>query len=176
VGAVNVAPNMRAPERFTAQHDTSQFRNGKHQVLDEWLQKRALASDGLSSRTFVVCPQDTPERVVGYYALSATKEQRGALPSAKLRQGMPDEVPFLLIGRLAVDAAYQGRGLGAALLRDALARCLVSSETIGARAVVTHAIDDEAAAFYRRYGFLLSPLGDRLMLLPLEKVRQVIGG
>ena len=165
---------MRAPEPLTSQHDTSQFRNGRHPVLDEWLQRRALAGDGLSSRTFVVCPEDSPKRVVGYYALAATKEQRGALPSAKLRQGMPDEVPFFLIGRLAVDAAFQGRGLGSALLRDGLARCLKSSEMIGARAVVTHAIDDDAVVFYERYGFLRSPLGERLMLLPIEKVRQVV--
>ena len=165
---------MRGPERLNTSHDTSSFQNGKHVVLDEWLQKRAIASDGLSARTYVICADDAPLRVVGYYALAATKEQRQALPSAKTRQGMPEEVPLLLIGRLAIDASYQGRGLGGDLLRDALSRCLAISEVAGVRAVITHAIDEDAAMFYRRYGFVLSPLGDRLMLLPIEKIRAAI--
>jgi GNAT superfamily N-acetyltransferase len=88
---------------------------------------------------------------------------------------MPEEVSLLLIGRLAIDASCQGRGLGGDLLRDALSRCLAISEVAGVRAVITHAIDEDAARFYRRYGFVLSPLGERLMLLPIEKVREALG-
>ena len=165
------AAGVRAPERLSSQHDLSGFRNGKHPSLDDWLRNRALASEGLSARTYVVCDADTPARVVGYYAISTAIEQRVALPSAKLRRGMPEQVPLLLIGRLAVDQAFQGLGLGTELLSDALRRCLSASEIAGARGVVAHAIDDEAVRFYQRHGFALSPLGERVMLLPIESVR-----
>lgn len=102
-------------------------------------------------------------------------EQRIVLPNARLRRGMPDKVPLLLIGRLAVDISFQGLGLGASLLADALRRCLSASEIIGARAVVAHAIDAKAAAFYERHGFLTSPLDELAMLLPIETVRAAFG-
>ena len=88
----------------------------------------------------------------------------------KLRRGMPDEIPLLLSGRSAVDAGYQGRGLGVDLLIDALRRCLVAAETAGARGVITHAIDDAAVAFYERHGFARCPLGERTMLMPIESL------
>jgi len=162
---------VRRPERLSGQHDLSGFQNGKHASLDDWLRNRALASEGLSARTYVICDADAPARVVGYYAISTAMEQRVALPSAKLRRAMPEQVPLLLIGRLAVDRAFQGLGLGSELLSDALRRCLSASEIAGARGVVAHAIDDDAVHFYQRHGFMLSPLGERVMLLPIEMVR-----
>jgi GNAT superfamily N-acetyltransferase len=166
-----LAGRVRPPERLGGQHDLSAFQNGKHQSLDEWLRNRALASEGLSARTYVVCDAALPARVVGYYAVSTAMEQRVALPNARLRRAMPEQVPLLLIGRLAVDRAFQGMGLGTELLSDALRRCLSASEIAGVRAVVAHAIDDDAVGFYQRHGFLLSPLGERVMLLPIESVR-----
>ena len=121
------APLLRAPEPLSAAHDCSGFSNGLHHSLDAWLRDRARASEGLSARTYVVCPSDAPGRVVGYFSISTALEQRQALPSAKLRRGMPDAVPLLLIGRLAVDAAWRGRGLGSALLADALRRCCIGT-------------------------------------------------
>ena len=87
---------------------------------------------------------------------------------------MPDEIPLLLIGRLAVAVAYQGRGLGTDLLVDALRRCLIAAETAGARGVITHAVDDAAVAFYERHGFVRCPLGERTMLMPIETVRTLV--
>lgn len=88
---------------------------------------------------------------------------------------MPEEVPLLLIGRLAVDAAFQGRGLGSALLIDALKRCAAASGIAGARGIIAHAIDDEAVEFYRRHGFIVaSPLGQRTMLMPIEALRATL--
>jgi GNAT superfamily N-acetyltransferase len=165
------ANQLRAPERLSARHDVSRFKNGVHPSLDRWLRERARASEGLSARTYVICPGDEPDRVVGYAAISTAMAQRNALPSAKLRRGLPDEVPLLLIGRLAVDAQWRGRGLGSALLVDALRRCLAASEIAGARGVVAHAIDDAAVGFYERHGFVRSPLGERVMLIPIETVR-----
>lgn len=89
---------------------------------------------------------------------------------------MPDEIPLLLIGRLAIDTGFQKRGLGTDLLVDALRRCLVAADTAGARAVITHAIDDDAMAFYERHGFLRCPLGERTLLMPMETVRALIDG
>ena len=159
-----------APERLHAQHDVTHFDNGKHPSLDAWLKNRALASEGMSARTYVVCARDAPRRVVGYYAISTAMEQRISLPNAKLRRAMPDQVPLLLIGRLAVDRQYQGKGLGADLLSNSIRRCIEVSQIAGARAIITHAIDDDAIRFYQHHGFLRCPLGDRVMLLPIEAV------
>lgn len=164
-------PIAGPPERLNAQHQTAPFSNAKHATLDDWLKKRALESEGLSARTYVVCDGASPGRVVGYYAISASLEQRIAMPNARLRRGLPDQVPLLLIGRLAIDRNFQGIGLGSALLADALRRCLAASEIAGARGVVAHAIDDDAVRFYQKHGFLLSPLGARVMLMPMETVR-----
>ncbi len=160
-----------APERLHAQHDVSHFDNGKHPSLDAWLKSRALASEGMSARTYVFCAGAAPQRVVGYYAISTAMEQRISLPTAKLRRAMPDQVPLLLIGRLAVDRQYQGKGLGADLLCDGVRRCLEVSEIAGVRAIITHAIDEDAVRFYQHCGFIRCPLGDRVMLLPIETAR-----
>jgi GNAT superfamily N-acetyltransferase len=170
-----VKPAFLAPEPLSAAHDVASFANGLHPSLDAWLRERARASEGLSARTYIVCPADAPTRVIGYFSISTALEQRQALPSARLRRGMPDEVPLLLIGRLAVDAAWRGRGLGLALLADALRRCLAASEIAGVRGVVAHAIDDDAARFYEGHGFVRSPLGEWVMLMPVETVRILLG-
>jgi GNAT superfamily N-acetyltransferase len=162
---------LRAPEPLQGHHQLETFENGVHPVLDEWLRTRALLGEGLSARTYVVCPIAEPQRVVGYFCISTAMEQRLALPTAKLRRGMPDQVPLLLIGRLAVDATWRGRGLGSTLLADAMHRCLAVSEIAGARAIVAHAIDDRAASFYQRHGFVRSPLGERVMLITMELAR-----
>lgn len=166
-------PQVLPPERLTAQHDLSSFRNGKHPSLDDWLRGRALASEGLSARTYVVCAARSPTQVVGYYAITTAMEQRVSLPNARLRRGMPEQIPLLLIGRLALDHGYHGIGLGTDLLSDALRRCLSASEIAGVRGVIVHAIDDHAARFYRHHGFLVSPLGDRTLMMPMELVREL---
>jgi hypothetical protein len=90
---------LRAPEPIASNHDVSRFSNGVHPSLDQWLRERARSSEGLSARTYVVCTTDEPNHVVGYFSISAAVEQRNALPSAKLRRGMPEQVPLMLIGR-----------------------------------------------------------------------------
>jgi GNAT superfamily N-acetyltransferase len=164
-----------APEPIAAKHDVSRFSNGVHPSLDQWLRERARASEGLSARTYVVCTTAEPDRVVGYFSIAAALEGRNALPSAKIRRGMPERVPLLLIGRLAVDAEWRGRGLGSALLSNALTRCLAASEIAGVRAIVAHAIDETAVGFYERHGFIRSPLGERVMVMPIETVRTLVG-
>lgn len=167
---------LRPPESLRSGHDISRFSNGVHPSLDQWLHERARTSEGLSARTYVVCPTNEPERVVAYFSISTALEERRFLPTAKLRRGNPEQVPLLLIGRLAVDAEWRGKGLGSALLADALKRCLAASEIAGARGVIAHAIDETAAGFYEGHGFVRSPLGERVMLMPIETVRALVGG
>ena len=103
-------------------------------------------------------------------------EQLAALLSARLGRGMPERVPLLLIGRLAIDRDFQGMGLGTELLADALRRCLAASQIAGVRGIVAHAIDDDAVGFYRRHGFVPSHLGERILLLPIETARALLEG
>lgn len=84
---------------------------------------------------------------------------------------MPDPVPLIVIGRLAVDRRFQGQGLGRGLLKDALGRALLVSAVVGARAIVVHAIDSAAAAFYRRQGFVALPDDPQTLFLPIETGR-----
>jgi len=170
VGDARIHP----PERLNQSHDLAEFECGNHPSLDTWLRERARASEGVSARSYVICDAAVPGCVVGYYAISTAMEARAALPSARMRRGMPDLVPLLLIGRLAVDRHFQGFGLGSNLLSDGLRRCLAASEIAGVRAVVAHAIDDGAVGFYRRHGFVSSPLGERVMLMPIEVVRRLL--
>ncbi|WP_245435863.1 hypothetical protein [Mesorhizobium tamadayense] len=92
-GGLSQGLRVNPPERLTVGHDVSEFRNGRHPSLDDWLRNRALAGEGLSARTYVVCNADAKDRVIGYYAISTAMEERIALPSARLRRGMPEQVP-----------------------------------------------------------------------------------
>lgn len=175
-GVTGTGPELRPPQPLASRHVVSRFVNGTHPSLDQWLRERARSSEGFSARTYVVCPESEPNRVVGYFSISAAVEQRSALPSAKLRRGLPDHVPLLLIGCLAVDAQWQGRGVGSALLVDALRRCSAASEIAGVRGVIAHAIDEAAVGFYERHGFVRCPLGERVMLMPIETVRSLVAG
>jgi GNAT superfamily N-acetyltransferase len=122
--------------------------------LDRWLIDHAWAAHaGHTARVFCAIRD---ERIAGYYALAAGSVARESA-GGRLTQGAPDPIPVIILARLAVDRAYQGQGLGADLLVNAMIRTMAAAESIGARALVVHAIDT-AASFYRRYGF--EPLAD----------------
>lgn len=162
---------LRAPVAITATHDVSQFVS-RHADLADWLKRRALANDkARGSRTFVVCDG---VRVVGYYALAAGSIEHAAAPKPVTRN-MPRPVPAIVLGRLAVDEAYQGQGIGAGLLQDATLRSLAASEAIGARVLLCHAIDEAARAFYLRHGFMQSPFEELTVMLDLARVSMLIG-
>jgi predicted N-acetyltransferase YhbS len=110
-------------------------------------------------------------RVVGYYCLAVGSVIRSALPKASLRKNAPDQVPVIVLGRLAVDIKFASRGLGKALLQDALLRALNASENVGVRAVLVHAIDTEASSFYSKFGFLPFATNPLTFVLPLETVK-----
>jgi GNAT superfamily N-acetyltransferase len=162
---MTAAATLGAPVPLTAGHDTSAFAC-KHESLSVWLHKRALANAASgASRTYVVC--DDQDRVVGYYALAAGSIASEAAPG-RLRRNMPDPLPVIVLGRLAVHSDWSGRGIGSGLLKDAVLRSIQASELIGVRALLCHAIDEEAKAFYLRYGFLESPLEALTVLVGLR--------
>ena len=122
---------------------------------------------GGASRTYVACVGD---RVIAYYSLAssavAVKEASG-----KLKRNLPDPVPVVILGRLAVDRSYHGQGLGRALVQDASRRILHAADEIGIRGVLVHAVDDEAKAFYHRLGFDPSPLDPMTLMITLADLR-----
>jgi GNAT superfamily N-acetyltransferase len=157
---------LSAPAPLSREHDLSQFDSGKP-VLDNWLRNFARRSEGKSARCYVVA-QGTV--AVAYHCISTGAVERDAAAPEPLRKGMPATLPVMLIGRLAVDTRYHGQGLGTGLLKDALQRILHASREIGARAVLVHAIDDDAAAFYKRYGFKAFPPDGHTLFLPIEEI------
>ncbi|MGH9607256.1 MAG: GNAT family N-acetyltransferase [Terracidiphilus sp.] len=167
MGKIDDAP-VGPPERLTAAHQLEEFRSNELE-LDEWLRRRALENEATgASRTYVVC---VGPRVVGYYALATGGVDRSAAPG-RVRRNMPDPVPVMVIGRLAVDAGFQRRGLGSALLRDAVLRTLHAAEIAGIRAILVHAISEDAKQFYVRSGFSVSPSEPMtLMILVTEAAK-----
>lgn len=142
---------LSRPERLTDAHDLRPFTCGKP-ALDHWLKTRALANQARGFTVVMVVHE--AGRVVGYYGLAPTAVVPGILPRA-IRTGQPpNPVPCLLLGQLATDVAWAGRGVGTALLRDALVRGLAGARLVGGRALVVHAIDETAAACWQRRGFL----------------------
>jgi GNAT superfamily N-acetyltransferase len=157
--------NLLAPQPLTADHHLHSFACGES-VLDDWLKRRALGNQASgASRTFVVA-DDTFE-VFGYYALAA-----GAVAhqeaTRSIRQNMPDPIPVLVLARLAVDTRAQGMKLGAALLQDALHRCLSVAQQTGVRAMLVHALNDSAKKFYEYYGFKTSPVHPMTLMLRIN--------
>jgi len=113
-------------------------------------------------------------RVVGYYSLSAGSVRKEESP-ARVAKGLAKHpIGVILLARLAVDRNEHGVGLGKALLVDALTRALAAAEAIGARAILVHAIDDEAAAFYKKFGFEPSPLDPKQLMLLMKDLRATL--
>jgi GNAT superfamily N-acetyltransferase len=164
------ADEIGPPERLSAEHDLSGFDSGER-VLDDWLRRRAQQNEASgASRTYVVCAS---RRVVGYYTLAVGAVARAEAPG-RVRRNMPDSVPVMVLGRLAIDKDFQSRGMGAGLLRDAVLRTVQAAEIAGIRAILVHAISEAAKRFYENYGFvasLVDPL--TVMITVAESVRML---
>ena len=144
---------LPAPEPLTAEHDVSAFSCG-NATLDHWLKTRALSNQQKGFTAVMVVHE--AGRVIGYYGLAPTAVVPSLLPRS-IRTGQPpDPVPCLLLGQLATDLQRTGRGIGTGLLKHALARCVQAASLIGGRALLVNAIDDGAARFWTRRGFLTS--------------------
>jgi len=144
---------ISGPEPLTATHNVSEFSCGKPS-LDRWLKTRAL--DNQEKGFTAVLVVHMASRVVGYYGLAPTAVLPSILPRS-IRTGQPPSpVPCLLLGQLATDLNWIGQGVGTGLLKHALQRCVVAAGLIGGRALLVHAVDLEAASFWKRRGFIAS--------------------
>jgi GNAT superfamily N-acetyltransferase len=144
---------ISGPEPLTAAHDVSQFSCGKPS-LDRWLKMRALSNQEKGFTAVLVVHE--ANRVVGYYGLAPTAILPSSLPRS-IRTGQPPHpVPCLLLGQLATDQNWFGKGIGTGLLKHALERCVAAAELVGGRALIVNAVDVEAADFWRRRGFIPS--------------------
>ena len=161
---------LTGPEPITADHVLGGFDSGRP-ALDSWLVSRALRNerDG-GSRTYVVADGGV---VAGYYCLSAGSVTHGVAPG-RIRRNMPDPIPVVLLGRLAVARSHQGKGIARGLVRDAILRTLQAAEIAGIRALLVHALDEGAATFYRHLGFVGSALDPLILMLPLATAHKAL--
>lgn len=164
---------MRAEEYLPirvldADDDVASFCSGNDDN-DRWLReraKKAMASN--TARVYVL--ETVTRRIVGYYSLSAHSVRRSNELPGSLRRNVPDPIPCTLLGQLAVDQSLQGVGAGARLLQDAVKRALLASGVVASRALVVDAADENAAGFYRHFGF--KPLSEgRRLFIPLNVKR-----
>ncbi|WP_308013079.1 GNAT family N-acetyltransferase [Inquilinus sp. Marseille-Q2685] len=158
---------VSAPEPLASHHELKPFASGVDS-LDQWLRRRALKNQATgASRTFVACEG---QRVMAYYALAASAVTVEAA-SGRFRRNMPDPIPVVVLGRLAVDRSRQGEGLGRALVQDAARRVVQAADAIGVRGMIVHALSAEARAFYERTGFEPSPLDPMVLMVTLADLR-----
>lgn len=164
------ALTLTPPEPITVNHALADFDCGEPS-LNEWLKKRALKNHGGgASRCFVVCNGKT---VIGYYSLSAGAISHEAAPKA-MRRNMPDPLPVLLLGRLAIDRHHHNQGIGQALLRDAMLRSVSIASNAGVFALLVHALTEPARQFYLSRGFVASPLQSMTLMMTTETVRTLL--
>ena len=156
-----------APVPLSAQHQTEDFSCG-NESLDAWLKRRALKNQTQgASRSYVVCQAD---QVMAYYAIASGAVTCNAA-TGRLRRNMPDPIPVVVLGRLAVDRSLHGQGFGRALLRDAAMRVLQAADVIGIRGITVQALSDEAAVFYEHVGFEPSPIDPKLLMITLADLQ-----
>jgi GNAT superfamily N-acetyltransferase len=162
---------LSQPEKLSQEHDLSAFDSGET-VLDEWLRRRALQNEvSGASRTYVACAGKT---VVGYYTLAVGAVTHAEAPG-RVRRNMPDPVPVMVLGRLAADRTFQGRQIGAGLLRDAVLRTVQAAEIGGIRAILVHAISEPAKRFYERHGFVGSPVDPLTVMITVSEAMKILG-
>ena len=163
---------LSAPEPLGPQHDVSDFSSGVP-ALDAWLRSKARLNEAKGgARTYVACDG---VRVAGFYSLAASSVERRRV-SSRVGRNMPEPIPVILLGQLAVDTGYQGHRLGSDLLIDAARRALAAADLIGARAIVVQAINDRARSFYARFGF--RPFSEReplMLLLRMSELAALLG-
>jgi predicted N-acetyltransferase YhbS len=162
---------LSPPRPLAAEDDRTGFDCGR-ESLNQWFHRHAWNNQALNaSRTSIVCDADTGQ-IVGYVALSAAQIERGHLAKSQQRN-RPDPLPAILLGQLAVDRRFQGRGHARSLLQFALRTAVRLAGEIGCFAVVTHPLDDGVRAFYEQFGFETLPFDPRhsmaVRILDLER-------
>jgi GNAT superfamily N-acetyltransferase len=162
---------LTPPDPLAPTHELDAFESGVA-ILDDWLKQRARRNEAEgASRTFVLCAE---RRVVGYYSLAAGSILH-TLATGKVRRNMPDPAPVLLLARLAVDRNWHGKGLGADLLSNAVLRAIGAADSIGVRAILVHAITDQAKKFYEKHGFRPSPIEPMTLMITIDEAKKMLG-
>ena len=169
-------PHPKSPlskvEAISDHHDVSRFDCGGHESLNDWLKRFALTNQrNESARTYVVHRSGI---VVGYYSISAGSVSVEEAPT-RISKGLARHpIPVILLARLAVDKDEKGAGLGKALLKDALVRIAHAADIVGARAVLVHAIDEQARKFYLHFGLEPSPIHELQLMLLMKDLRKAL--
>ena len=163
---------VSAPGPLSAAHNIETFDCGEA-VLNDWLKRRALKNEGAgASRTFVVCRET---EVVGYYVLATGSVMHKEAPG-KIKRNMPEPIPVMVLGRLAVDKNVQSIGIGRGLLKNAILRTLAVAKQAGIKALLVHALSEEARKFYLRCSFIESPLDPMVLMITLKDARHHFAG
>ena len=161
---------LSAPQPLADHHLLADFDSGEPS-LDDWLKRRAARNQANgSSRTYVVCEDNT---VIGYYCLAAGAIGHVEAPS-NMKRNRPDPVPVLVLGRLAIHKDHHQKGIGTALLNDAIRRAIQAADVAGITALLVHAISEQARRFYLSRGFIESPVEPMTLCLMLATVEQAL--
>lgn len=165
-------PPLSKVEPISESHDVSRFDCGRHESLNDWLKRFALTNErNESARTYVVHRNGL---VVGYYSISAGSVSVEEAPT-RISKGLARHpIPVILLARLAIDKDERGTGLGKAVLKDALRRIAQAADIVGARAVLVHAIDEQARKFYEHFDFEPSPVHDLQLMLLMKDLRKAL--
>ena len=163
---------LEAPRRLIRQDVTAGFQSGAKE-LDDWFQRYAWQNQKANNAVTYVTTQD--DVILGYYAITTAAYSRNDAPEGLNHRSRPEEIPCILLARLAVDERAQRHGIGAALLKDAIERCYMLSREVGAAALVVHCRDEQARSFYLANGdFLPSPANNLHLLLSMKQVATLL--
>lgn len=162
---------LQPPQPINPDHLLEDFDSGDAD-LNDWLRRRAIRNeDSGASRTYVVTVR---QKVIAYYCL-ATGNVLSSIAPGRVRRNMPDPIPVMVIGRLAVDCNWHGKGVGRGLVRDAVLRTVQAAQIAGIRAILVHAISEEAKKFYEKCGFISSPVAPMTMLVTVADAPSSFG-
>ena len=163
---------LQTPRRLIRQDVTTGFHSGAAE-LDDWFQRYAWQNQKANNAVTYVTTQD--DVILGYYAITTAAYSRNDAPQGLNHRSRPEEIPCILLARLAVDERAQGHGIGAAMLKDAIERCYMLSREVGAAALIVHCRDEQARSFYLANGdFLPSPANNLHLLLSMKQVATLL--
>ena len=163
---------LQTPRRLIRQDVTTGFHSGAAE-LDDWFQRYAWQNQKANNAVTYVTTQD--DVILGYYAITTAAYSRNDAPEGLNHRSRPEEIPCILLARLAVDERAQGHGIGAAMLKDAIERCYMLSREVGAAALIVHCRDEQARSFYLANGdFLPSPANNLHLLLSMKQVATLL--
>jgi GNAT superfamily N-acetyltransferase len=162
--------NLVGPALLDTTHHLDAFQSGVD-TLDYWLRHRARKNQASgASRTYVVCDAS---RVLAYYCLASGALSSEQSSSSRFNRNMPNPIPVVILGRLAVDRSLHGKGIGRGLVRDACLRVLQAADILGIRGIVVHALSLEAKSFYEKMGFDAAKNDPMMLMITLNDLRSL---